>query len=538
MQKICSQCQTLFDITSAEQNFRQKISLVYKGKRYDIPDPMLCPPCREMRRMAFRNERNLFVRTCDFSGERIISMFPPETPFPVWKSTAWWSSEHEALKHGRSFDPTKKAFDQFAELQKVVPMIHAFKYADERQINSEYTNCVGDAKDCYLIFGAGRNERCYYSTYINDCYDCMDGFFLLKCTTCYECIDCELCHSLFFSQNCKECHDGSFLYDCRRCRNCIACVGLRQQEYHILNQSYSPKEYERFKTEILEDGKLREDMQKKYEELLLSTPRKYFCGDNIEKSSGNSLWDVKNCKQCFDTTRAEDCRYCTWFESGKDCMDVYAWGQAELCYQICGGGESMYHCAFTALSYGCKNSNYLLLCVYCKDCFLCIGLKNKQYCILNKQFSKEDYEKLVPRIIDHMTLLRPPSAGFEGRCAEWPAVRSSAKQSEGWGEFFPLELSPFQYQYSVANEYYPKFPRERNKPFKLIQQEIEFYKRNKLAPPTKNPDERHHERLMKRNPRKLWSRTCTKCHKPIQTSYSPERPEIVYCEPCYLKEVY
>jgi len=29
-----------------------------------------------------------------------------------------------------------------------------------------------------------------------------------------------------------------------------------------------------------------------------------------------------------------------------------------------------------------------------------------------------------------------------------------------------------------------------------------------------------------------------KCSKSIQTSYSPERPEIVYCEQCYLQEIY
>lgn len=41
-----------------------------------------------------------------------------------------------------------------------------------------------------------------------------------------------------------------------------------------------------------------------------------------------------------------------------------------------------------------------------------------------------------------------------------------------------------------------------------------------------------------RNPRKLWKRQCGKCGKEIQTTYSPERPETVYCEGCYLSVVY
>lgn len=48
----------------------------------------------------------------------------------------------------------------------------------------------------------------------------------------------------------------------------------------------------------------------------------------------------------------------------------------------------------------------------------------------------------------------------------------------------------------------------------------------------------HAEGVQRRNPHKLFSRTCAKCGKSIQTTYSPERPEVVYCEQCYLAAVY
>jgi hypothetical protein len=41
-----------------------------------------------------------------------------------------------------------------------------------------------------------------------------------------------------------------------------------------------------------------------------------------------------------------------------------------------------------------------------------------------------------------------------------------------------------------------------------------------------------------RNPRKLRDRTCMKCWIEIKTTYAPERPEIIYCEVCYHKEIY
>lgn len=76
------------------------------------------------------------------------------------------------------------------------------------------------------------------------------------------------------------------------------------------------------------------------------------------------------------------------------------------------------------------------------------------------------------------------------------------------------------------------------KPFKIIRQELEFYRKHHLPIPKRHPDQRHFDRMALRNPRKLRDRTCAKCGTAIKTSYAPERKEIVYCESCYNKEIY
>ncbi|MEK7137265.1 MAG: hypothetical protein AAB853_03195, partial [Patescibacteria group bacterium] len=140
---------------------------------------------------------------------------------------------------------------------------------------------------------------------------------------------------------------------------------------------------------------------------------------------------------------------------------------------------------------------------------------------------------------------------------------------------FPMELSPFAYTETVAQEYYPLTGERRSdeipnvaksipaaglpdqtndipddvlnwaivcettrRPFVLTKQELAFYRKRGLPLPRRHPDERHKVRMSLRNPRKLWNRSCAKCGREMQTTYSPERPEIVYCEKCYLKEVY
>lgn len=50
-----------------------------------------------------------------------------------------------------------------------------------------------------------------------------------------------------------------------------------------------------------------------------------------------------------------------------------------------------------------------------------------------------------------------------------------------------------------------------NRPFRIIKQELDFYRKYNLPLPRRHPDQRHAERLQLRNPRKLRERLCAKC---------------------------
>ena len=200
MRKSCVHCGSIFDIHALDLEFLEKVSPRINGLTHAIPAPTRCPSCRQVRRYSWRNERVLFQRNCDFSGEKIISALPPTVPFPVYKNPYWWSDNHDGMKYGREIDFNRPMFDQIADLQKIVPQPHSFNFSDDRQENSSYTNCTGDMKSCYLVFGADRDELCMYSTYINDSYRCVDCMFCLHCTNCYECIDIEHCNSIFYSK--------------------------------------------------------------------------------------------------------------------------------------------------------------------------------------------------------------------------------------------------------------------------------------------------------------------------------------------------
>jgi len=234
-------------------------------------------------------------------------------------------------------------------------------------------------------------------------------------------------------------------------------------------------------------------------------------------------------------------------------------GGIELAYEVLtSNGRGVY---FSHLGWNATDVYYVDNCYNSRNLFGCAGLKSAEYCILNKAYSKEEYQALMSNIIEYM------------------------KTTGEWGQFFPKELSPFAYNESIINEYYPlkreealgkgyrwkedlpstsgqetvshdvlpKDPQQFGdellkhvlkcdtcgKNYRFIPQEINFYKRLGLLLPRECFNCRHQRRMNMRNPRKLFDGLCANCKTPIQTSYSPEQQKEfrIYCESCYQSDV-
>ena len=560
----CKQCASAFEISQNDLAFLEEVSPVFSGQKELIPSPTLCPDCRQRRRLNWRNERTLYRRTCSSTGKEIISVYAKEKPYKAFDNDEWHSDKWDARSFGRDFDFGRPFFEQFHELFLAVPQLSRSASGNQ---NSDYTNQCGWCKNCYLIFEADFDEDCLYANYLYDSKKCVDNLQITRCELCYECIDCINCYHLHFSQNCQNCSDSWFLTQCIGCSECVGCVNLRNKRHCIFNEQLSPEEY----AARLATFQLRSRSKIFVLHENCSTfAKKFHCkalrGTQNEDSTGDYLWNTQRCVSCFDVQESQDCKHLFNCRRMKKVQDVTVFGSlkgAEFCYEnheIGDGARNIIFCdqAWTDVN----NCTYSKLCVNgCHDLFGCIGLKHAQYCVLNKQYTKEEYEQLVPKIIGHM------------------------RKTSEWGEFFPVELSPFAYNESVAQEYFPLSKKEviengwawrdsvddipnatkiipgrllpetinetpddilqwaiecevTKRPFKIIKQELDFYRQLSLPVPTLHPDERHRRRMALRNPRRLWTRPCSKCRMEIQTTFAPDREESVLCEACYLKEVY
>ncbi len=542
--KTCKQCQVQFEIIDWDRYFY---------KMMEVTEPTLCPACRQQRRLAWANQINLYKRKCDGTGKDIISIYAQDSPYKAYHQAYFNSDKWDAAEYGRDVDFSRPFFEQLHELSLEVPR-PALQTAYEFNENSDYTNHGGYLKNCYMLFDSDFDWDCMYGLGVNKSKNCMDNYRLKECELCYECVDCVKCYGLFYSQDCDNCSDSAFLKNCIGVRNSFMCSNLKNKEYHIFNKPYDKETYKKLVKSLSKHSELVRYFAD-WDDFKVKFPQKYMHGVQNENVLGDYVVYSKDSDYCFDSMEMRDCKYfARCFGEAKDCMDCDECGEKiERIYEsnLCGYNENNVRFSFQCF-HQARDLTYCLDSFYCQDSFGCVGLRRKKYCILNKQYSKEEYEQLVPKIIEHM------------------------KTTGEWGEFPPVKYATFAYNETVAQEYYPlskqdvldkgwKWRDEDKKEhqpataqvpddsadadasicnellacedcgrnYKIVEQELNFYKAQGLTIPKKCFYCRHKRRFDLRNPRELYDRKCDKCGVDIKTTYSNERPEKIYCEPCY-----
>ncbi len=185
-------------------------------------------------------------------------------------------------------------------------------------------------------------------------------------------------------------------------------------------------------------------------------------------------------------------------------------------------------------------------------------MRQNEYCILNKQYTKDEFEKLSAKIAEHMV------------------------ETGEFSKFFPANLRPFAYNESVANEFFPMKRTEvvainwkwkddvdsfaesvsdykiaddiadvddeildkvlvcevSGRPYKVVKQELDFYRKMKLPVSRLAPKERLSRRFQSKAQHKLFERKCSECGVGFSTVFDLKTADEIYCEPCYLKKVY
>lgn len=510
-------------------------------------------------------------------------MYPTETPFPVYCTECWWSDKWDAGSFARDYDFSKSFFEQLKELLNAVPRIHLMQ---RKSVNTPYANHLGECKNVYLSYSIVEGEDIYYSKMIDKSIKIFDSFNSTDSQNCYEIVDSEKDYNCAFLVRSHNCLDSRFLFDCVNCRNCFMSSNLRNKEYMIRNVQYSKDEYQKqiaaFDTKSFTH---LENLKAEFGELIRKSIHKYANILKSVNSTGDNLINAKNCRACFDFHNIENCAHLFRGFGLKDSADIDLTVMSELIYEYVTSGRSNYLVRFAVGSFqAARDTYYTDSCASVGHAFGCVGIRSKERCVLNKQYDQKSYEELVEKIKRHMDEM--PFTDAVGRVYKF-------------GEFFPAELSPFAYNETMAQEFFPLTKEETRQKgfvwkeleergyhpdlssvelqdnltdvkkdiigkvigcahggkcmeqcvtaFRILPEELQFYQQMNLPLPRLCPNCRHYQRLKQRNPLKLWHRACMcdkahphhtgKCPNEFETSYAPDRSEIVYCEQCYQAEV-
>jgi hypothetical protein len=574
--KVCQNCKQNFVIEPEDFSFYEKIK---------VPPPTFCFRCRLQRRLSFFNLRSLYKRKCNSCQKDIISMYRPESDFNVICISCYRNRE-DGLKYGKEYDFSKTFFEQFFDLYRRVP-VAALKQ-NSTSINCDYANHTYHAKNVYLSYMVSRSEDVMYSQDIlmgNKI--CIDSFNMKDSERSYENFFGSRDYNTRFLVRASRCIDSSFLFDCMECNNCFMSTNLRNKSYVFRNQQLSRAEYLKKIKEIdLGSFKVQEELKKEFEKLTQNVFCQHALMRATENCTGDFIGHSKNVHYSFSCIDAEDCKFIIFgANTVRDSYDLSYNGILESCYEVldCGGNTNK-----ALFTFGQSAGNEIFYTVGGKnnqDLFGCAGLENKSYCILNKQYTKEEYREMVEKIKKHMD--------------EMPYVDKGGRVYK-YGEFFPIEFSPFAYNETLAYEEFPMSKDEVSQNgyiwrdaeekhysttiqtdqlpdhikdvsdkilneiigcpnrgqietkctfgFKIMQDELRFYRLMNIPLPRYCPNCRYYARRKWKNPWKLWHRQCMcqseghnhdkKCPNEFETAYAPTRPERVYCKECYQKEVY
>jgi hypothetical protein len=482
---------------------------------------------------------------------------PEKTRYPIYTLHEWHSDKWDPMNFGRDYDSSRPFFEQLQELQEKVPHPHQNGI---KNTNCDWCDDVWNSRNCYLSRSLDESEYLHYGYRNIKVKNSIDTIICFDSEKCYDLSDCYSSFHLFYSKHSRDCIDSYFLYDCRNCQNCFMSWNLRNKRYCIENVEYPKEEYEeKIKSFNLGSYKSIQSLKNRFEEIIKNEAvhRQNF-NYKTTNSDGNYLLNDKNCHNCNTISNSEDCYNCVRGLEKKSSIDCDGCFTVELSGNVScsvGGGYAMKYSVWSASRY----SEYLDMCVECDYCFGCVGLKKKKYCILNRQYDKEEYERLKNEIISDM------------------------KKRGEYGNFPPYTMSAGPFNFSTSFLYFSDAKKEdilklggywedideshiegmqtdklpddiKEVPdtiitqalicpetgwrFNIAQNELIFYRENNIPLPRYHFDVRTRNALKYLTVLRAHPYTCIYCDKNIEAYYLPEWGyKKIACEECYKQNI-
>jgi len=326
------------------------------------------------------------------------------------------------LKFGQDFDYSISFFENLQRLMRNVSWPSRISYMNNE--NCDYADMICGIKNVYLSSNVtfGSENVCYSFSIKNNSRNIFNSVSVWNyCDNIYMSAWVTNSYNIFYSDYINNCSDTWFSSNMVWCRECLFCNDLDNMSYCIYNKQYSPNEFAVEKQKILSQKK---NFMEYYQKL-------------------NKVWKNINSSNCkwwviIQSENIQEWYFVNQIKNGKNLIMVW-WKDAceEMynCFQCASKKENYNYGAMASWWWDHLVTNYSVewsymyyncLMEWCSYCLGCVWLKNKQFCILNKEYTKEDRFELANQI-------------FEKMDAEWTL----------WA-FFPASMNPFYFNDTAA----------------------------------------------------------------------------------------
>lgn len=527
-----------------------------------VPPSNYCPTCRRMRRMVHMGVNRLFKRPCQAPGhnETVISSFSEQCPFPVYDYKYFISDEFDPFSYGRVYEGGSPLEFLFA-LRALFPM-PSFLNRDPSCINSEYSSGGRNTKNAYYASGCYGSEDIWYSNMAGDSRSVMDSRLIHSSELVYGSLKCEHLYKTSFAYFSSNCSDCTFIFDCKNCSDCFGCVNVRNGRYQVFNQQLSKEEYEAFIASVMPLSRsMIAELSERFWALVKSLPMN--ASHNIGSSNVSGV-GIEFSQDLYDCVEAKNCQHMRYVDSGlshKDSMDVlFSGGYSHHLYGTINIGSHSSGVRFSVSSKFCTDCEFIFNSKNLTNCFMCFGLQNKSYCILNTQYSEDEYYKIVDIIKSEMLTRGEYSdpLGFEFAAQAYnfslsaipyPLSSEEIKVLGGYSADEPdtnatgitvLKASDVP---DVIDAVSDDILEEAiacsatGRPFRIVSTELAFYRRMKLPIPVVHPSVRLEDQYRMAQHGKTYKTTCVHCGTIIDSMFDPNDGFVLYCETCFQREV-
>lgn len=587
--RICPRTNEEFPIFQSEKTMIEKLSPVVRGKKFEIPLPVISPRARQIRRLLWRNENNYYSTTSSLTGEKIISIIPPELWHTVYKYKERMSDQLDPMTYTITPDTNQTFAQSFQKLEKNFPRTWTVTLDNQ---NSDYSTGTAYCKDCYFINSSENCENCSYGKLIQESKNCFDCAYIYSSERLYQCFNLDQSNRCIYTYNSSSCSNTQFCDDCVSCHYCFLCTWLRNKSYCIRNIQYTKEEYEKIIAQYTYDHPTIQNHIQEFNTLRQSMIVSAMNQKNAENCYGDYLLNSKNCLFSYDVNDSEDCMYLNVWVNCKDlldCNNMYL--NPQRSYDTLGtiGTYNVHRCLYV---FNSSDVYYSQLCYDCDHLFGCIGLRNKSYCIFNTQYTKEERESKVQELFAWMQstgefgqyrstqyVLHPYNDSLAGEYYPIQAVVDSkgnktiispngqwtvychsddfittAELDLGWSERIAIlrrtkhkDIQVPPNTETIAGEQLNDpitavddsilakivICAQSGRPFRLTKQELQFYRTMNLPLPQLHPDIRYYKRLELRQPRDLHIRKSDADGSTIASIYPENANRKVYDNKSY-----